>query len=221
MKRNQLIQLLEEYQPKNQCLNGQQESLSHSENSNDQQTTEESQHQAAADQKNQAAVDQQEELQAKEDILNFVRNNPDCFERSLKKGHITGSAWLVNQDNSKALLMHHAKLDLWVQLGGHCDGESDVLAVAIKEAQEESGINGIEAVSNEIFDIDVHKIPARKDEPEHYHYDIRFLLRVNSDEDVVQNRESKELRWISRNPKELPTDKRSVVRMFNKWITQT
>ena len=104
-----------------------------------------------------------------------------------------------------------------LQPGGHCDGESDVLSVAIKECQEESGINGITSVTPEIFDIDIHTIPARPGEPEHDHYDIRFLLKVTSNENVIQNKESKELRWISKDPSELPTQKHSVVKIFKKW----
>ena len=92
-----------------------------------------------------------------------------------------------------------------------------VLAVAVKEAQEESGIMGIEPLHMEIYDIDIHRIPARGNEPEHDHYDVRFLLHVTSDEELVQNRESKELRWIGKDPSELPTDNPSVVRMFSKW----
>jgi 8-oxo-dGTP pyrophosphatase MutT (NUDIX family) len=124
----------------------------------------------------------------------------------------------LNKTGDKALLMHHTKLNNWFQLGGHCDGDSNVLQVAVKEAQEESGINAIEPVNQDIFDLDVHLIPANSKEPEHYHYDIRFLLQVTSDEVVIQNRESKELRWISKNPEELPTQSRSVTRMFEKWI---
>jgi 8-oxo-dGTP pyrophosphatase MutT (NUDIX family) len=115
--------------------------------------------------------------------------------------------------------MHHAKLDKWFQLGGHADGESDLLAVAVKEAQEESGVGGIEPLSDQIFDIDIHLIPARKDEPAHYHYDVRFLLAVVSDEEVVQNGESKELRWIEMDASALPTESQSVARMFNKWLS--
>ncbi|HXW85792.1 MAG TPA: NUDIX domain-containing protein [Candidatus Bathyarchaeia archaeon] len=114
--------------------------------------------------------------------------------------------------------MHHTKLDQWFQLGGHCDGNPDVLAVALKEAQEESGINHIVPVNTHIFDIDIHLIPANKKEKEHYHYDVRFLLQVASDEKIVQNSESKELRWITKNRAEFPTQNRSVVRMFDKWI---
>jgi 8-oxo-dGTP pyrophosphatase MutT (NUDIX family) len=162
-----------------------------------------------------------EELEAKKRILRFVAMHEGCFERSLSIGHITASAWLLNKDKTKTLLMNHAKLNLWVQLGGHCDGNPDVLAVAIKEAQEESGIQNIVPVSNDIFDIDIHLISANKREAEHYHYDIRFLLQVASDEVIVQNSESNELRWVSKDRNELPTNARSVVRMFDKWIAQS
>ena len=95
----------------------------------------------------------QEEMQFKIQIIDFIKSNRDCFERSLKTGHITGSAWLLNKEGSHFLLMHHTKLDKWFQLGGHCDGNSNVCAVAIKEAQEESGIQSIIPLQEEIFDI--------------------------------------------------------------------
>lgn len=157
------------------------------------------------------------EIAFKAQMLKFINENPECFERTLKIGHITGSAWLLNQDHSQALLLHHKKLDNWFQLGGHCDGDHDVLRVATKEAQEESGINDIAPVSPNIFDIDIHLIPENKHEPAHDHYDVRFLLHVTSNAKIVQNHESKELRWISKDPAKLPTDRQSVVRMFNKW----
>ena len=151
-------------------------------------------------------------------ILEFLAQYPNAFERSLHVGHITAAAWLVNKDNTKALLTHHRKLTMWVQLGGHCDGNTDVLAVAIKEAQEESGIMHIEPISCEIFDIDVHLIPENKKEQAHYHYDIRFLLQVKSDENYIISDESHDLAWIDKNRENLPTSERSVVRMFDKWL---
>ncbi len=159
-----------------------------------------------------------EEVAYKSSIIDFIHANPDCFERSLQIGHITASAMLLNKDHTKALLMHHAKLNLWVQLGGHCDGEHDVMQVAIKEAQEESGIMAIEPLNVEIFDVDIHLIPANKKEPEHYHYDIRFLLHVMSDETIVQNNESKALEWFDFGIATLPTKERSVVRLFEKLV---
>lgn len=161
-----------------------------------------------------------EEREFKSAILEFIKEHPDCFERSLAEGHITASCWLLNNDHSKALMMHHAKLGRWFQLGGHCDGNSNTLAVAVKEAQEESGIDAIEPVSSDIFDIDIHLIPANPKEAAHYHYDIRYLLQVVGDQDVVRNRESKELRWIDKDRNNLPTDNHSIIRMFSKWINR-
>jgi len=157
-----------------------------------------------------------EEIDCKERMLRFLAQHGDCFERSLESGHFTASAWLLNRDCTKILLMHHAKLDRWVQLGGHCDGNPDVLQVAIKEAQEESGILQISPVSKEIFDVDIHLIPARGSIAAHQHFDVRFLLQAASSE-AVRNHESKELRWIGKNPEEMPTANPSVLRMFDKW----
>lgn len=159
-----------------------------------------------------------EEIVFKSEMIAFIQAHHDCFERSLEIGHITASTWLLNKDGSQALLTHHAKLDKWFQLGGHCDGNTDALAVALKEAQEESGISQIYPVSQEIFDIDIHLIPENKKEKAHYHYDVRFLLQVMSDEELVISNESKALRWIGKNRNELPTENPSVVRMFNKWV---
>lgn len=154
------------------------------------------------------------------EMLAFINEHHDCFERSLIKGHITASAWLLNADHSQALLMHHSKLDQWFQLGGHCDGDSDVLGVAIKEAREESGIASIQPVSADIFDIDIHEIPPSKSTPAHLHYDVRFLLHVTDTQHVVQNHESKELRWISQDIHTLPPVNSSVLRMFTKWLNR-
>lgn len=160
----------------------------------------------------------EEELFYKQRILDFVRNNSNCFERSLEQGHITASSWLVNKSGEKFLLLYHAKLDQWFQLGGHADGCSDVLSVAIKEAQEESGINDIVAISKDIFDVDVHEIPASSKERAHLHYDIRFLLQVKSDEDIKINQEAKDLKWFDKNKADLPTQEKSIIRMFDKWV---
>src|SRR3989338_318582 len=151
-----------------------------------------------------------DEIEYKKRIIDFVLSYANCFERSLAIGHITASAWLLSKDKTHALLMHHTKLDNWFQLGGHCDGNPDTCAVAIKEAQEESGIAHIIPVTKNIFDIDIHRIPDTPREKAHDHYDIRFLLQVTSNEQVIQNSESKELRWISKNPQDLPTQSRSV-----------
>ena len=114
----------------------------------------------------------------------FAIAHADCCERTLQAGHFTGSAWLVSQDGQRVLLTHHRKLDRWLQLGGHADGDADLARVALREAQEESGLAGL-AVEREIFDLDRHRIPARGDEPEHWHYDVRFVVRANGCEEFV------------------------------------
>ncbi len=159
-----------------------------------------------------------EENKYKIRMLNFISKNEKCFERSLDFGHITASAWLLNKNKTHALLMLHTKLNLWVQLGGHCDGNPNPLEVAIKEASEESGISKIIPIEKTIFDIDIHLIPGAKELKSHYHYDVRFLLACDSDQGVKSNHESKKLKWIDKNPKNLPTESLSVTRMFYKWL---
>ncbi len=160
----------------------------------------------------------QEELAYKQMMLELLDNCDDCFLRSCRVGHFTASALLLNKDLSKVLLMHHRKLDIWVQPGGHCDGDADVLNVAIKESQEESGIIDIKPLSQEIFDLDIHLIPPSKKEEAHYHFDVRFLLHAYNDDNLVQNHESKELRWVDKDARNAPTKSRSVLRMFEKLM---
>lgn len=158
-----------------------------------------------------------EEKFFKEKMKAFIDIYEDCFERTLDCGHFTASAMLLNKEGNKALLLHHAKLDIWVQPGGHADGNSNLLKVAIKEAQEESGILGIVPVSYEIFDIDIHKIPANAKQQAHEHFDVRFLLQVDSDEELIQNEESKALQWVDQSTARTLTQERSVLRLFEKW----
>ncbi len=160
-----------------------------------------------------------EEVEFKKCMIDFINQNPDCFERTLDVGHITASCWLLNKEKTHALLTHHKKLNAWFQLGGHCDGESDVLAVALKEAREESGIQYIEPLSADIFDIDIHLIPANNVTPAHYHYDVRFLMQVISDETIVLSEESHSLAWVAKEKNSFPTTQRSVTRLFDKWLS--
>jgi 8-oxo-dGTP pyrophosphatase MutT (NUDIX family) len=129
-------------------------------------------------------------------LLRFVESERDCFERRLLSGHVTGSAWIVNPAGDRALLTHHRKLDRWLQLGGHADGDPDILAVALREAREESGLSDVRPLSEAIFDLDVHPIPARGAEPRHLHYDVRFLLEADDAAPLTISHESKDLAWV-------------------------
>lgn len=150
-------------------------------------------------------------------FIGFVRSQPECFERTLAIGHITGSAWIVTPDGSEVLLTHHRKLDRWLQLGGHADGDPDVVAVALKEAQEESGLEEFELVGDGIFDLDIHPIPARKNEPEHLHYDVRYVFRATGHTDFTVSEESHDLRWVPIDEVQTLTTEESMLRMVRKW----
>jgi 8-oxo-dGTP pyrophosphatase MutT (NUDIX family) len=128
--------------------------------------------------------------------IRFVVEHVDCLWRRCGPGHLTGSAWIVSPDRRLTLLTHHRKLDKWLQLGGHADGDSDLLAVARREAEEESGLSRLRPLGSEIFDLDRHWIPARGNEPGHHHYDLRFLIEADPAEPLRITNESKDLAWV-------------------------
>jgi 8-oxo-dGTP pyrophosphatase MutT (NUDIX family) len=149
-------------------------------------------------------------------IIQFIEQFEDCFERTQQSGHITASALIVNAQRTRTLLTHHHKLEKWLQLGGHSDGDPDPLNVAMREAEEESGLKNVIPVSKTIFDVDVHTIPARKNEPEHFHYDIRFLFEADDTEPLIISAESKDLAWIPLAEIERYTTEESMLRMVRK-----
>lgn len=135
-------------------------------------------------------------------VRQFVRVHADCFERSCREGHVTGSVWLVSPDHRDVLLTHHRKLDRWLQLGGHADGDADPWRVAVREAREESGLAELSPVGGETpplpLDVDVHVIPARDGEPAHLHHDVRYLVVAAPGQTVRASDESRALRWVPR-----------------------
>ena len=148
-------------------------------------------------------------------FVNFVEDEPRCFERDCWRGHVTGSAWLLDTQLNRLLLTHHKKLDMWLQLGGHSDGEADTPLAAQREAEEESGV-AVRLLRPQILDIDIHEIPARKSDPAHYHFDVRFCFQALSDEVAVSD-ESNDLAWIEIAEIERYTREESILRMRNKW----
>ena len=148
----------------------------------------------------------------------FIDSHPDCFHRSCRVGHITGSAWIVDTAGDRVLLVHHRKLGRWLQPGGHCDGDPDALAVALREVREESGLD-VRVLDDAIFDIDVHGIPARGREPAHFHFDVRFLVQAEHGQFTVSE-ESHALAWVPATGLDALTDEESVLRMARKWLAR-
>ena len=117
-------------------------------------------------------------------IRDFVRRHDDPFDRGIAEGHLTGSAIVVSAGGEGTLLLHHRKLDRWLQPGGHADrGEATGEAVALREAVEETGLPGLalHPRAPRPLDVDVHDIPARGAEPAHEHLDLRYLVLAPKD----------------------------------------
>lgn len=152
-------------------------------------------------------------------MIEFAEAHGDCCERSLAVGHMTGSAWVVDREREHALMTHHRKLNRWLQMGGHADGSPDLLAVALREAREESGLAGLRVLSEMPFDVDVHLIPERGAEAAHFHYDVRFLFEADRAEELVVSEESHALAWIPLG--ELSSSGESILRMVRKTARLT
>jgi 8-oxo-dGTP pyrophosphatase MutT (NUDIX family) len=134
-------------------------------------------------------------------IVDFVERHPDPFDRRILEGHLTGSAIVVSAPGDQVLLLHHRKLDRWLQPGGHADrGEATGEEVALREVAEETGLRdlALHPTAPRPLDVDVHQIPARKDEPAHEHLDLRYLVVARDPADLSpQMEEMHALRWVA------------------------
>tara|TARA_B100001094_G_scaffold298180_1_gene321855 strand:+ start:415 stop:1044 length:630 start_codon:yes stop_codon:yes gene_type:complete len=173
------------------------------------------------------SFDAEEESGILSRLHSFLTSTHKPFHRTTLAGHITGSALVVDRSYEKVLLTHHRKLNKWLQLGGHADGESDVSQVAYREAEEESGLSELEFIDTRSamrwspgrplpFDIDIHAIPARRGEPEHYHYDLCYLLVADEDEKVIVSHESHDVKWWALEAAEVLNPERSMLRQYDK-----
>ena len=157
----------------------------------------------------------------------LLANTPRPFHRSTLPGHVTGSALLLDASGRFVCLLHHAKLGLWLQPGGHSDGQEDTWAVALREATEETGLAGLRlesfCESRRVFpiDVDIHLFPPRGLEPEHLHFDVRFLIVSSGDAESTPlpgNNESHGIAWFPITALQtgaLPNTDASVQRLFH------
>ena len=168
-------------------------------------------------------------------LKSFITTTTGCFDREQLDGHITASALVVTPDLASVLLTLHAKLGIWLQLGGHSDSHPRPADVAMREVEEESGLTRVSFLPYEEllptwatapvetplpFDLDWHVIPARKQEPAHVHYDVRFLIVADPTEPPRISAESRDLRWFDLAGARAVTSERSMRRQFDKieWL---
>lgn len=128
-------------------------------------------------------------------ILEFMDRHDDALHRSCRSGHLTGSALVVSADASQVVMLHHRKLQRWLQPGGHCDGDANLAAVALREATEETGLGGLR-VAPIAIDLDVHEVAPPTEHP-HLHLDARFLVVAPDGAELSGNHESTDIRWVA------------------------
>ena len=135
-------------------------------------------------------------------ILQWIRTNDNAFLRENAIAHMTASAWVVNKDRSRVLMVYHNIYNSWSWLGGHADGETDLLAVAVREVKEEAGISSVCPVSEEIFSLESLTVDGHvkkgKYVSSHLHLNVTYLLEADSKEDVsVKEDENSGVAWFS------------------------
>ena len=139
------------------------------------------------------------ELRDRDAMLSLVESEPACFARTTyAPGHFTGSLFILSVETGRVLLHHHRRLDRWLHMGGHDEGESDPAATALREGREESGLLDLVLLSPAILDLDVHPIPGAKGEPDHSHFDVRYAGATRSDSAArADAAESLGLAWLT------------------------
>lgn len=149
---------------------------------------------AAVHQLQMADLDDALAAEHRDTILDFFLDHPDAADRTCTVGHLTGSALVVDATGTRTLLMLHRQLGRWFQPGGHADGDANLAAVALREATEETGIEGLR-VALPAIDVDVHLVEPHAEEP-HLHLDTRFLVVAPSGAHEHANEESLALCWV-------------------------
>jgi 8-oxo-dGTP pyrophosphatase MutT (NUDIX family) len=131
---------------------------------------------------------------ARRQMVEWIDRHPDALRRSCRAGHLTGSALVVDAEGRRMVLLHHAKLRRWLQPGGHADGDANLAAVALREATEETGLEGLR-VAVPAVDLDVHLVSPPVEGP-HLHLDVRHLVVAPAGAELRGNHESTDLRWV-------------------------
>src|SRR3989344_517412 len=156
---------------------------------------------------------------ARAKILDFIEHSRQFpWDReNFSPGHITASAWVVDEEGKRVLLVNHKTLGKWLQPGGHIEAGEDIFGAALREVKEETGLSG--TCEKNIFDIDVHPIPSRSGEAGHTHFDIRVLVRVKSKVSPKGQVGEGDVKWVDIDSVSKLTKEESIARMVRKTKT--
>lgn len=182
-------------------------------------------------------------MDIKEQILNYIPFNeqeerdkklllewlsePDVFERKNERAHFTASAWVVNPERTKVLMIYHNIYDSWAWMGGHADGEENLFAVAEREAKEESGITDIKAISEEIASVEILTVSGHEKHgkyvPSHLHLNATYFFEAPEEQELsVKPDENSGVMWIDMDDiKNKSSEKWFVERIYSKLIEKT
>ena len=143
----------------------------------------------------------EKEKEDKDVILDFIANNEDVLTRNNKIGHMTTSAWITNKDRNKVLMIYHNIYDAWAWVGGHADGDEDLLHVINKEIEEETGLTNIKLLQDDIYGVNIvtvdNHIKRGKIVNSHLHFDVEYLFEASEDENLrIKEDENSGVKWI-------------------------
>lgn len=165
-----------------------------------------------------------QEATDKEIMLQLLENADDIFTRENTQAHFTASSWIVNETSDKTLMVYHNIYNSWSWTGGHADGETDLLAVALKEAREETGLDDVKAVSDDIFSIEIITVDGHEKRgsyvPSHLHLNVTYLLQAD-EADVIRIKpdENSGIQWFALEKAiEASTEPWMVQRVYRKLI---
>ena len=160
-------------------------------------------------------------------MLTFMERNPDCLLRSNLAAHFSASGWIVNKRRDRVLLCYHKLYDSWSWTGGHADGESDLEAVALREAQEETGVHAVSVYPGKIYSLECLYVMGHEKRgayvPCHIHMNLTYLLEADEEETLVVNQEENcGVRWFDHDGVLMePTEPWMVERVYRKLIERT
>ena len=135
-------------------------------------------------------------------ILDFLARNPDAFYRSNLTAHMTASAWVVNPERTKVLMVYHNIYDSWSWAGGHADGNEDLLSVALREGREETGVEHLRPVSEDIFSLESLTVDGHEKRgeyvPSHLHLNVTYLIEADEHDTLhICEGENSGVRWFT------------------------
>ena len=142
-----------------------------------------------------------QEEKDKKNILDFLDRYDNAFDRENELAHMTASAWVVNKSRDKVLMAYHKIYNSWSWLGGHCDGDKDCLAVALREVREESGVRNVKPLSDQIFSLEVLSVDSHMKNGNyvatHLHLNVTYLLEADENENLsVKEDENSNVGWF-------------------------